>query len=42
MWDKDVEVLTGLSRSEDVEPLYTILLNKVLKMKLAVERLSSE
>ena len=42
MWDERVEYLTGLSCSEDVEPLYTILLNKVLRLKLAVERLLPE
>ena len=35
----DVETLTGLSRKLDVEPLYTILLNKIIKMKLAVDKL---
>ena len=42
MWDENVEALTGLSLDDDVRPLYAILLNKVLKMKIAVEGLLPE
>ena len=30
MWDIDIEELTGLQRDDDVEPVYTILLDIVL------------
>ena len=32
MWDIDIEELTGLQRDNDIEPVYTILLDTALKI----------